>query len=132
MRVAQLNTLARERGLRGYSRMRKGEIIELIRNNQHGLASWAPDIPPHRVGSVTPPRNKTTRLGGAQVPWVWRTQVASDPRPARNGGPKALRPLLDQRGPTKLSRLGLDLIIQDSLHGAGLLNKKWIYLNNKK
>ena len=25
--------------------MRKAEIIELIRNNQQGLASWAPDIP---------------------------------------------------------------------------------------
>ena len=36
MRVAKLKVLARERGLRGYSRMRKAEIIELIRNNQQG------------------------------------------------------------------------------------------------
>ena len=31
--------------IRGYSRLRKAEIIEHIRNNQQGLASWAPDIP---------------------------------------------------------------------------------------
>ena len=46
MRAAELKALTREPGLRGYSWMRKAEIIELIRNNQQGLASWAPDIPP--------------------------------------------------------------------------------------
>ena len=49
MRIAELKALARERGLRGYSQMRKAKIIELIRNNQQ---SWAPNIPP---------RNGTTR-----------------------------------------------------------------------
>ena len=34
MRVAELKALAREHALRGYSLMRKPEIIELIRNNQ--------------------------------------------------------------------------------------------------
>ena len=53
MRVAELKTLARECRLRGYSRMRKAEIIELIRNNQQ---SWAPDIPP---------RNGTTPQGAS-------------------------------------------------------------------
>ena len=43
MRAAELKALARDHGLGGYSRMRKPEIIELIRNNQQ---SWAPDIPP--------------------------------------------------------------------------------------
>ena len=56
MRVSELKALARECGLRGYSQMRKAEIIELIRNNQQG---WARDIPP---------RNGTTPLGGAQAP----------------------------------------------------------------
>ena len=32
MRVPELKALARERGLRGYSRLRNAEIIELIRN----------------------------------------------------------------------------------------------------
>ena len=43
MKVTELKALARERGLRGYSQMRKADIIELISNNQQ---SWAPDIPP--------------------------------------------------------------------------------------
>ena len=33
MRVAELKSLARERGLRGYSRLRKSWLIDLIRNN---------------------------------------------------------------------------------------------------
>ena len=33
MRVAELKSLARERGLRGYSRLRKSGLIDLIRNN---------------------------------------------------------------------------------------------------
>ena len=56
MKVAELKALSRERGLRGYSRMRKAERIELIRNNQQGLANWAPDIPP-RNGTKRPVRS---------------------------------------------------------------------------
>ena len=56
MRVAELKALTREHGLRGYSWMRKAEIIELIRNNQQ---SWTPDMPP---------RNRATLLGGVQAP----------------------------------------------------------------
>ena len=33
MRVAELKDLARERGLRGYSRLRKAELIALLQNN---------------------------------------------------------------------------------------------------
>ena len=53
MRVPELKALAREHGLRGYSRLRKAEIIELIRHGLHGPGSaqrthnqqsWAPDI----------------------------------------------------------------------------------------
>ena len=35
MRVAELKSLARERGLRGYSRLRKSGLIDLIRSNPH-------------------------------------------------------------------------------------------------
>ena len=33
MRVAALKALAREHGLRGYSRLRKAELIALLQNN---------------------------------------------------------------------------------------------------
>ena len=75
-----------------YSRMRKAEIIEIIRNSQQ---SWAPDIRQRSVGSpqsggpkapVTPLRNRTTPLGGAQVSWVRRIPVPSDPRPVYSVG----------------------------------------------
>ena len=33
MRVAELTSLARERGLKGYSRLRKAELIALLRKN---------------------------------------------------------------------------------------------------
>ena len=34
MRVAELRAISRERELRGYSGLRKAELIELLRNNQ--------------------------------------------------------------------------------------------------
>ena len=55
MRMPELRTLAREHRLRGYSRLRKAELIELIRNDQWNtnplLQSWEPqrtlNRPPH-------------------------------------------------------------------------------------
>ena len=66
MRVAELKALTRERGLRGYSRMRKAEIIELIRNNQHGLVSWAPDVPP-RNGATPQGRGASAKASSTNV-----------------------------------------------------------------
>ena len=45
MRVPEFKALMRERGLRNYSRLRKAELIELIRNEQEPLQSWEPSIP---------------------------------------------------------------------------------------
>ena len=42
MRVPELEALARECRLRGYSRMRSAELIELIQNYQRPLQSWGP------------------------------------------------------------------------------------------
>ena len=93
MRVAELKALARERGLRGYFRMRKPEIIELIRNNQQ---SWAPDIP------------------------------LAPPRPRRPNQTQSVRFRPDRpRQPRQPPRSRVQA-------PSGLLNKKWIYLNNKK
>ena len=46
MRVPELKAFARERRLRGYSQMKRAELIELIQNDQWNtntsLQSWGP------------------------------------------------------------------------------------------
>ena len=37
MRVTELKALARDPGLRNYSRMRKAELVALLQNNPHHL-----------------------------------------------------------------------------------------------
>ena len=91
MRVAELKALTRERGLRGYSRMRKPEIIELIRNGPHGPGStqrthnqqsWASDIPsrPNQTQSVKfrPDRPRQPRQTPHSVGSVTPTQQEMD------------------------------------------------------
>ena len=58
MRVAELKALARERGLRGYSRLRKAELIALLQNNPPAphtrppKPTRAPTTPPLQAQSV--------------------------------------------------------------------------------
>ena len=63
MRVPELKTLARERGLRNYSWLRKAELIELIRNDQRPLQSWEPqrtvNRPPRPTRPPPPPPTQT-------------------------------------------------------------------------
>ena len=59
MRVAEFKALARERRLRGYSRMRRAQLIELIRNDQQNtntpLQSWESSIIPQQPNRPPPP-----------------------------------------------------------------------------
>ena len=90
MRVAELKALARERGLRGYSRLRKPEIIELIRNNQQSWAPDTPDIParPNQTQSVRfrPDRSRQPRQPSRSGPTqqemdIFEQQEMSKSRP---------------------------------------------------
>ena len=51
MRVTELKALARDCGLRNYSRMRKAELVALLQNN--------PPPPPQMSPSGAPPRGTT-------------------------------------------------------------------------
>ena len=63
MRVPELKALARECGLRNYSRLRKAELIELIQNNQRNanspIQSWEPNRPPRPDRPLPPPPSQT-------------------------------------------------------------------------
>ena len=66
MRVAELKALTRERGLRGYSRLRKAELIALLQNN-----------PPPPAGEALPSGPRT------RPPTASRTRDLWSPRPPR-------------------------------------------------
>ena len=58
MRMPELKALTRDHGLRGYSWMRRAELIELIRNDQWNtntpLQSWEPSIIPQQPNRPLP------------------------------------------------------------------------------
>ena len=57
MRVAELKAIARERGLRGYSRLRKAQLIALPQNNPP-----APRTRPPRPTRPSPPPSRSVRF----------------------------------------------------------------------
>ena len=60
MRVPELKSLARDRGLRNYSRMRKTELVALLRNNPPPSQSRASAAPtPHTRPPPPPPPTQT-------------------------------------------------------------------------
>ena len=106
MRVAELKALAREHGLRGYSRMRKAEIIELIRNNQQG---WAPDIPPRTAERGTSASMGPPRSGGPKVP-------PAPPRPTRPIQTQSVRFRPDRlRQPRQPTQQEMDIFEQQEM-----------------
>ena len=78
MRMPELKALARKRRLRGYSRMRRAELIELIRNDQWNtnttLQSWEPSIP---WQSNRPPR--PNRPSSLQPTQTWELHTTTQP-----------------------------------------------------
>ena len=63
MKVAKLEAIVRERGLRGYSRLRKAELIALIRNNPPPPAPRSRH--PRPTGPPRPPPLETAERGEA-------------------------------------------------------------------
>ena len=60
MGIPELKSLARERGLRNYSRMRKAELVALLQNNPPPGQSRTSAAPtPHTTPSPTPPPTQT-------------------------------------------------------------------------
>ena len=89
MRVAELKAITRERGLRGYSRLRKAELIELLRNNQP--STRPPPIPTPRSPHTRPKGSHTRRPPRPNRPPSPPTSVRF--RPNRPRQPELLRKL---------------------------------------
>ena len=76
MRVAELKAISRERGLRGYSRLRKAELIALLQNNP-------PPPPQTPAPRARPPTALLTRPAGSLE--------RRPPRPTRPPPPPSVR-----------------------------------------
>ena len=69
MRVTELKALARDRGLRNYSRMRKAELVALLQNNPPPTPHTRPPPPPPQMSSArAPPRRATWEPIGNRRP----------------------------------------------------------------
>ena len=92
MRMPELKALTRECRLRGYSRLRKAEFIELIRNDQWNtnppLQSWEPSMPQRVLNRPLHPKR------GLQAPALQRPLP---PPPTQTWEPwgKATQPKLE-------------------------------------
>ena len=75
MRMPELRALARECRLRGYSQLKKAELIELIRNDQQPLQIWEPYRPPRPTRPPSPPPGQS-RTSTTQT---WEPQTTKQP-----------------------------------------------------
>ena len=83
MRVPELKALTRECRLRFYSRLRRAELIELIRNEQRNtnppLQSWEPSMPQRAVNRPPRPTRPPPPPPGqshARATQTWELQTA--------------------------------------------------------
>ena len=121
MRVTKLKALARDRWLRNYSRMRKAELVALLRNNPPPsrssppprMSTWKPiddrrsRQPPRSVGSVTPTQQEMDIFEQQEMSKS-RPQVKNKlndwydwliyyvPKPIKDGASKAFRTFKDK------------------------------------
>ena len=70
MRVTELKALARDRGLRNYSRMRKAELVGLLQNNPPPSRSGGPEAPaPTPRTRPPPPQMSPSRASPRGATW---------------------------------------------------------------
>ena len=89
MRMPELKSLARERRLRGYSRMRKAELVALLQNNppsgqSHTSAAPTPHTrppPPLQLSTWEPIDDRKPRKPSSQEMDIFEQQEMSKSRP---------------------------------------------------
>ena len=69
MRMPELKALVRERGLRGYSRLRKAEPIAFLQNNENrAQGRQRPPLPPPQMSTWEPNRPPQMSTGEPNRP----------------------------------------------------------------
>ena len=82
MRVPELKSLARDRGLRNYSRMRKTELVALLQNNPPpGQSRTRPPPPPPPTQTWEPIDDRRPRKPSPQEMDIFEQQEMSKSRP---------------------------------------------------
>ena len=69
MRVTELKVLARDRGLRNYSRMRKAELAALLQNNPPPTPRTRPPPPPLQRHTAPAPQRSASRAFPRGTTW---------------------------------------------------------------
>ena len=85
MRMLELKSLARERGLRGYSRMRKTELVALLQNSPPPGQSSASTSPTPPTQTWEPIDDRRPRKPSPQEMDVFEQQEMSKSRPQVKG-----------------------------------------------
>ena len=81
MRMPELKSLARERGLRNYSRMRKAELVALLQNSPPPGQSRASTSPPPPTQTWEPIDDRRLRKPSPQEMDIFEQQEMSKSRP---------------------------------------------------